>query len=261
MYNEAMHIQACLESLKTQTYPRIEIICVDDGSTDETKTIASIYADTIIPLTHNGPAHARNTGAHKAKGEILLFIDADIYLDPSYVTNITKPLIHNHEKATYPIDENVANVKNIWSRCFQIDNDLPLTERIRADEKGRGKKIRAIWKTEFLQTHGYTDNVGYGEDEVLTSADAAPVSGALSYHYNPDTLTDVFLSARWMGRSKSIHSTLRNFFRYSIINSLVQSIRRVLHGAPMAFLIYKIVFDAGFMSGMILKNQHHGFAK
>ena len=73
-YNEAAHIEMCLTSLKNQTYPRIEIICVDDGSTDTTKTIASLYADFVISLTHQGPAHARNTGANRAKGDILLLL-------------------------------------------------------------------------------------------------------------------------------------------------------------------------------------------
>ena len=106
---------------------------------------------------------------------------------------------------------------------------------------------------EFLQTNGYTIGVGYGEDDVLASADAVPVMNALSYHYNPDTLYDVFLSARWMGRSKNIKRSLRQFYRYSLVHSLLESTRRILHGASPIFLVYKIVFDVGFTSGMLIK--------
>jgi GT2 family glycosyltransferase len=69
----------CLESVTRSAFPDYECIVVDDASTDQSRSIASPYGATLIPLDRNGgPAGARNRGAEQARGEILLFLDADV---------------------------------------------------------------------------------------------------------------------------------------------------------------------------------------
>lgn len=69
----------CLRSLRHQRYPadRFEVIVVDDGSTDATARLAEATADRLIRQEHRGPAAARNAGARAARGEVLVFTDAD----------------------------------------------------------------------------------------------------------------------------------------------------------------------------------------
>lgn len=85
-YNIEKYIGECIESVQKQNYDDIEIICVDDCSTDGTIDLIKQYQendDRIILLKHEengGPARARNTGCRQAKGKYIYFLDGDDYL-------------------------------------------------------------------------------------------------------------------------------------------------------------------------------------
>lgn len=86
VYNAQRHLPRCLESIGRQTYPNIEAILVNDGSTDNSGSICEFYArnDKRIHVVHTenlGPAAARNTGIQRANGEFIFFIDADDHLE------------------------------------------------------------------------------------------------------------------------------------------------------------------------------------
>lgn len=87
VYNVAAYLPQCVESLWTQNYERLEILLVDDGSTDESGAICDALArqDERIRVIHQkngGAAAAKNTGLRAATGEYLTFLDSDDYLDP-----------------------------------------------------------------------------------------------------------------------------------------------------------------------------------
>ncbi len=86
-YNTAIYLPECLESVLNQTLQNIEIICVDDGSTDNTLEVLNGYAkkDKRIQVIHqenSGQAVARNTATEKATGQFIQFLDSDDYLEP-----------------------------------------------------------------------------------------------------------------------------------------------------------------------------------
>nr|WP_319540152.1 glycosyltransferase family 2 protein [uncultured Methanospirillum sp.] len=91
-FNEEERIDGCLSSLSHQTLPRdrYEIIVVDGGSKDKTREIAEKYADTVFIQTSPKVGGARNDGAMKARGEILVTTDADTYLPPDWLERIEK---------------------------------------------------------------------------------------------------------------------------------------------------------------------------
>lgn len=84
--NEQAHIKACLYSIKNQTYKNTEIIVVDNNSTDSTKELAKSYTDKVY---NKGPERSaqRNYGMiDKAKGEFVMFVDADMILEPNLIS-------------------------------------------------------------------------------------------------------------------------------------------------------------------------------
>lgn len=87
VYNVEAYLPACLDSLLAQTYKALQIILVDDGSTDQSGAICDAYAakDSRIRVIHQkngGAANAKNTGLRVATGEYLAFADSDDYLEP-----------------------------------------------------------------------------------------------------------------------------------------------------------------------------------
>ena len=86
VYNTKEYLSQCIESLTNQTYKDLEIICVNDGSTDGSKEILKKYEklDKRIKLIHqnnHGESHARNIGLTYAKGDYIAFCDCDDWID------------------------------------------------------------------------------------------------------------------------------------------------------------------------------------
>jgi len=89
-YCEEQNIERCLQSIQKQVFEkdRIETIVVDSNSPDNTRAIAQKYATRVLNLKARGVSKARNVGAQKARGNILLFLDADTILDCGFITEI-----------------------------------------------------------------------------------------------------------------------------------------------------------------------------
>lgn len=86
VYNIIPYLPRCVESLRKQTYRNLEILLIDDGSTDDTPALCDRLAeeDTRIRVFHKengGPSSARNFGLEQAKGEYVGFVDSDDYVD------------------------------------------------------------------------------------------------------------------------------------------------------------------------------------
>lgn len=96
-HNAARTLEKCLSSLRKQDWPgdRLELIYVDDSSTDASVEIARRYADQIIPSAGapRGPAAARNIGADKTSANVFVFIDSDITAPPHTIAALLDPLI------------------------------------------------------------------------------------------------------------------------------------------------------------------------
>lgn len=91
-YNSAVHLNAAIDSVLNQDYPNIELIVVDDGSTDNSLQILQQYGEriTVICQKNSGPAAARNTGMRAAKGDYIAFNDSDdIWLAGKLTAQIT----------------------------------------------------------------------------------------------------------------------------------------------------------------------------
>ena len=88
-YNAETTLDSCLDSLKKQTLPPFQIILVDDSSNDRTASIASEAGIEILSFSsRGGPAIARNAGADRAEGDIILFLDADVTVPPDLIERI-----------------------------------------------------------------------------------------------------------------------------------------------------------------------------
>ncbi|MEQ1855152.1 MAG: glycosyltransferase [Longimicrobiales bacterium] len=93
-YDAASTIDECLTSLDRLTYPDVEIIVVNDGSRDDTGPIARGHAGArVIDIPNGGLSAARNVGLAAATGEIVAYTDADVRVDPDWLTYLVQPFL------------------------------------------------------------------------------------------------------------------------------------------------------------------------
>src|ERR1700712_1426421 len=88
VYNVELYLETCLESIAGQTFRDLEVVMVDDGSTDGSAAIAQRFVDRderfrLVTQPNGGLSKARNTGTDAATGEFLAFVDSDDYLAPN----------------------------------------------------------------------------------------------------------------------------------------------------------------------------------
>ena len=93
MYNTEKYLAQCVNSILTQTYPNIEVILVDDGSTDNSPAMCDDFArnDSRVRVIHKengGAGLARNAGLDVARGEFIGFVDSDDFLDSEMYTKL-----------------------------------------------------------------------------------------------------------------------------------------------------------------------------
>lgn len=119
-YNESLRIKKCIDSLLKQTYKDIEILVIDDGSTDDTVSILKEYNDNrlkVISKTNGGQGSARNLGIKKANGKYLMFVDSDDYVSEK----IVEILLENTDKDT---DISICNLYKVFDNTYVKFNNL-----------------------------------------------------------------------------------------------------------------------------------------
>lgn len=91
IYNVENYLNECIDSLLRQTYTNLEILLVNDGSTDNSLKICESYSDSrirIITKENGGQSSARNIALDQAKGVYILFVDSDDYVENNYVERL-----------------------------------------------------------------------------------------------------------------------------------------------------------------------------
>ena len=101
VYNCERYLEECINSIINQIYKPIEIILVNDGSTDNSPFICDKYAQefsniTVIHKTNGGASTARNKGLDNAKGDFIMFVDGDDMLEKDAVANLYNALLHDN---------------------------------------------------------------------------------------------------------------------------------------------------------------------
>ena len=100
VYNVERYLDSCIESIVSQTYGNLEIILVNDGSTDDCGLICDKWSErdsriTVIHKENSGIADVRNVGVDASKGDYIVFVDSDDTVHPDYVEYLFTNLIEN----------------------------------------------------------------------------------------------------------------------------------------------------------------------
>jgi glycosyltransferase involved in cell wall biosynthesis len=260
VYNEERHLAQCLETLLAQSYQPIEIIVADDGSTDASAAVARRYERVrLVRGPHAGKARALNAAAREATGEILLFLDGDLYFDRDYVAQLVRPILDGRARGSCHAVERVANPENRWSRCWQRRAGLPPDERLRlsVQDIARGSPIFRALRADAFHAAGGFDDTGHTDDHTLhpkLGEKAVFAPDAVCFHYNVETLGEVFGQGVWGG--KSIHHAhgARALLHYAPPRSLLRALRTVAREQSVMLAVYDLVHEAGIFRGLLARS-------
>lgn len=237
-YNEENYLQRCIDSLLKQTYTPFEIIFIDDGSKDTTPEILLHNATKhknirFYKQKNQGPGAARNNGANKAKGSILIFVDADMVFDKNYLRDLTKPVLTGKYVGTCHDTELVKNIENIWARTWCLNRIPKKTEYTGV--------FRAIKKSAFEKSDGFNPKKGYFDDALVGAGPSKQVR-AVCYHNNPESLGEAFKHSQWVGRSLLSQDSMRKKF-------LLLGIAALIGFIVLVILLFKSPLWSGILLG------------
>lgn len=178
VYNVEKYLSYCLDSVRAQTYADLEVVCVDDGSTDHSARIAQMHAALdprirVISKENGGVSSAKNAGIRAATGDYILCVDADDALQPQACERIVRAF-----------QENDADVVTFGAQCVPWCDGYPwlvdcLSPRdvvydgfdwkLLLEEKSRPFAWRTATTRAFLERHGisYDETLPLGEDQAF----------------------------------------------------------------------------------------------
>lgn len=153
--NSARTLEACLKSIKNQAYQNIELIVVDNNSTDNTKEIAEKYADKVF---NRGPERSaqRNFGVENSNGEYVVIIDSDMELNEKVIESCVGKIKSSENIAGIIIPEESIG-EGFWAKCKRLERSFYVgVEWMEA--------ARFFKKDIYQKVGGYNEDMISGED-------------------------------------------------------------------------------------------------
>ena len=191
VYNVGGYLRKCLDSLLKQTLREIEVVCVDDGSTDDSPKILAEYARKdsrirVIRQENGGPGSARNTGIRAARGEYVGFVDPDDFVSRNYYEKLYS--------AAKEHDADVASVaaysryKSFWKQSRAAIFAESDTVCVSPEDRRKATVMLSVWlriyRKEFLAARNlfFPENTFFGEDSVVTILSAFLANKIICVH-------------------------------------------------------------------------------
>ena len=188
-YNAAAYLEQAVQSVLEQSREILEIIVVDDGSSDDSVAIAQRLGARVVHLSRNlGPAAARNRGIQEAHGDVIVFLDADDYWVPTHCADVVG-LLEEHPECAVAfsrIHRFGAGEESVSPVFLAADTPTPALWHLLRDNIVPQSAV-AVRRSMFAEHGGYDESRRHSEDYELwlRLARHAPFvcTNAVSVHY------------------------------------------------------------------------------
>jgi glycosyltransferase involved in cell wall biosynthesis len=244
--NSARSLERCLRSVRHQGGAKVQIVVVDNGSTDDTVLIAQREADLVVA---GGPERSaqRNIGAHMATGDVLLFVDDDMILEPGIAAELSE-LVNCGAPAVVVPERSYG--EGFWARCKALEKLLVLDDP--AVEAARG-----FSRSSFEAVGGYDERLTAAEDwdlaDRVTQGLTPPVARTRAVIWHDEgqlRLRGTFSKKRYYGRWIETWNTAAPEHRRhrAVSRMLPQLVSQPVTATGL--VIMKLVEVTGFALGM-----------
>lgn len=190
VYNTEKYLKTCLNSLINQTFPDVEIICINDGSTDGSAEILKKYPQIkVITQKNKGLSEARNAGIEIAAGEYISFVDSDDWVDLDFFKKLYKSITKNNADiacATIKRRKNKYRVKYEEEKVYTDLEDkirvcgLPESSYVWNKLYKREVVINNIFPPVYYEDMLWTPNVIKEANKIVTVPET-------TYYYRPNS--------------------------------------------------------------------------
>lgn len=264
-YNTEQYIGATIESILNQSYHNLEIIIVNDGSTDNTKEVCEKYNDPKIKLVNKengGPGSARNIGLDLCNGDLITFVDSDDFISKDcYITNIGFFLKDNQldilqfpfcrykdgevQKGCFPEEKEVIDKNQMFKDAFDT------------------RILRSYMPNKIFRRHIF-DNIRFNEKIFFEDREILPIliensskikysiHGLYYYRIRPGQITETFRTPKILfSEIISYISIMKTLKKYDSLYNIILSIySECIHYSKLG---EKILWKE------VLKNKPHLF--
>lgn len=180
IYNTEKYLPKCLDSVLSQTLKDIEVLLINDGSTDGSQKICEEYACKdkriqVLHTTNQGVSHARNLGLEMAKGEYISFIDSDDWIDTDMIATLYQLITTQHTDLSscgyiiesesgnviYKINEKSTYVLDKWEAITSLFHD--------SHYRYKGNIWDKLFKKEIIDRNmlRFNESIYYNEDRLF----------------------------------------------------------------------------------------------
>ena len=192
IYNSSKYLNKCLDSILNQTYNNIEIILINDGSTDNSLDIIEKYQEknkniSIYDITNHGQGYARNLGIKNSHGDYIMFVDSDDYVDKDIVSK----LINNIGDSDISVCDmfEVVNDNKIYYQSFHSYGNDQISFML--SEPGPVAKLykKGLLKDALFMENVYYEDLAFTPIVALNVKKVSYVKEALYYYVKHDNST------------------------------------------------------------------------
>ncbi len=268
IYNEWEYLDKCIDSIVNQTYKNIEIILVDDGSTDCCGEICDKYAEQdsriiVIHKPNGGLVSARKAGTKEATGDYIINVDGDDWIEKERIQNLVKGIEQYHADIIYmdgyvrEYPDNQVMVKGNLRRGFytkqQVQEEILM--KLASTNHFYEKNIEMfmwLWafKRELIKEKQplIDERISMGEDlacvcECLASTNSVSVIEGGSYHYTQGRVEAISYSNNLSSiRLEALWNQLKQFCKKEYVSPSVYQMMVVIMNQAVAITDFSLFF-------------------